>query len=150
MVERHTFENIIEVGEYTINHVNSEIVEQAHQTSARYPRNTSEFEATGLTPLYESGFNAPYVKEAFVQIGLRFKERVHLEINKTEMVIGEIISIRIREDLIMPDGFIDLVGAKTVGVTGLDSYHNLVTGERYSYAKADKSPHKLNIEGGKK
>jgi len=56
-VEKHTLENIREMGYFTINHVNKDIYEKAHQTSARYPRNQSEFDATGLTP--ESA-NWPY------------------------------------------------------------------------------------------
>ncbi|HBF47730.1 MAG TPA: flavin oxidoreductase, partial [Shewanella frigidimarina] len=46
-VPRHTFENIMQTGLYTINHVNQSIYEQAHQTSARYDKDESEFEATG-------------------------------------------------------------------------------------------------------
>ena len=48
-VDRHTLSNILETKEWTINHVTREIVEQAHQCSARYPDDTSEFDATDLT-----------------------------------------------------------------------------------------------------
>ena len=47
-VERHTLANILETGSYTINHLNTSIYKQAHQTSARYPKELSEFDATGL------------------------------------------------------------------------------------------------------
>jgi flavin reductase (DIM6/NTAB) family NADH-FMN oxidoreductase RutF len=49
-VERHTYENIIDTGSFTINHINKEIYRQAHQTSARYEKELSEFDACGLTP----------------------------------------------------------------------------------------------------
>ncbi|MEO6901676.1 MAG: flavin reductase, partial [Bacteroidia bacterium] len=45
-VERHTLSNILETGEFTVNHVREDFFEQAHQTSARYSNNVSEFEAT--------------------------------------------------------------------------------------------------------
>ncbi|EGU57164.1 flavin reductase domain protein FMN-binding protein, partial [Vibrio nigripulchritudo ATCC 27043] len=35
-VSRHTLENIVETGHYTINSVCREVYQQAHQTSARY------------------------------------------------------------------------------------------------------------------
>lgn len=62
--ERNTYSNIIETGFYTINHVNETIYKQAHQTSARYDKEISEFEITGLTPEYKDAFFAPYVAES--------------------------------------------------------------------------------------
>ena len=46
VVERHTLENILETGFYTINHITEKIYKQAHQTSARYDRACSEFDET--------------------------------------------------------------------------------------------------------
>lgn len=69
-VERHTLENILETGFYTINHINENIFKQAHQTSARYNREISEFEVTGLNPEYKNDFLAPFVKESHVQLAM--------------------------------------------------------------------------------
>ncbi len=49
VAERHTLDNILETGWYTINHVTESIFKAAHQTSARYPKEVSEFDAVGLT-----------------------------------------------------------------------------------------------------
>ena len=57
-VPRHTFENILQTGVYTVNQVNEAIYKQSHQTSARYDKNESEFDATGLTPEYLNNFTA--------------------------------------------------------------------------------------------
>ena len=146
VVERHTFENIIEKKIFTLNHVNDDIFEQAHQTSARYKREESEFEKTGLTAQYTEDFAAPFVQEANIQIGLTFRENIHLDVNKTELIIGEIKIIRLNEEFIMPDGFIDLVGANSVGVTGLDCYHQISEGSRLSYAKPDRPVKRLTKE----
>ncbi len=42
-VERHTLRNILETGVFTINHIHESFFIQAHQTSARYPKEISEF-----------------------------------------------------------------------------------------------------------
>ena len=42
-VERHTLNNIIETGVFTINHIRQSFFINAHQTSARYPKEISEF-----------------------------------------------------------------------------------------------------------
>ncbi len=59
--ERHTLANILSTGHYSINHVTAGMVEAAHQTAARYHRDVSEFDATGLTPKWREGFPAPLV-----------------------------------------------------------------------------------------
>ncbi|MGJ8661580.1 MAG: flavin reductase family protein, partial [Bacteroidota bacterium] len=71
-VPRNTYENIKETGFYTINHVHESIVENAHFTSAKFPGDVSEFDKCGLTPIYKEGFKAPFVENAFVQLGMRF------------------------------------------------------------------------------
>jgi len=134
-VERHTLENIEETGFYTINHILESFVEQAHHTSARYPRNVSEFEASGLTPSYQDDFFAPFVKESNVQIGMEFKTKINIPINNTLMIIGQIKSISLPEKAISTDGYIDLEITKTITNSGLDSYHRTERIMRLPYAK---------------
>jgi flavin reductase (DIM6/NTAB) family NADH-FMN oxidoreductase RutF len=134
-VERHTLSNILSIGSYTINHLNEEIYKQAHQTSARYPKEVSEFEVTGLTPAYKDNFTAPYVLESNIQIGVEFKERINLTINNTIMIIGEIKEMYFPSDCLLADGFLDIEKAGTIACSGLDSYHFTNRLERLPYAK---------------
>ncbi|MGB2012018.1 MAG: flavin reductase family protein, partial [Akkermansiaceae bacterium] len=71
VVERNTLQNILDTESWTLNHVTPETVERAHQCSARYPGNVSEFEATGLTELTREGVTAPFVKECPIRYALR-------------------------------------------------------------------------------
>ncbi|PBQ32370.1 flavin oxidoreductase [Sphingobacteriaceae bacterium] len=139
-VERHTYENIIATGFFTLNHLNKTIYEAAHQTSARYPREVSEFQATGLSEEYKEGFFAPFVKESFVQIGLEFKEKIELKINGTLLLISEINQVYLPEGVVAKDGFIDLEKAGSLTCSGLDSYHSTQKMKRLSYAKPNTMP----------
>lgn len=134
-VERHTLSNIQETGVYTINHLNREIYRQAHQTSARYPKEISEFDAAGLTREYKNAWKAPFVKESVVQLAVDFKERINLSINNTIMIIGQISHIYFPADCIHDDGFLDIEKAGTITCSGLDSYHTTSNLERLPYAK---------------
>ncbi|TMO72195.1 flavin oxidoreductase [Pseudoalteromonas sp. S3785] len=134
-VPRHTFENIIETGSYTINQVNQAIYKQAHQTSARYPKGESEFNATGLTPEYLNDFTAPFVQESRLKYAVNYVEHQHLAVNGTELVIGEITDVYLDEVALQSDGFLDLQAIETVAVTGLDSYHTGNKLSRLPYAK---------------
>jgi flavin reductase (DIM6/NTAB) family NADH-FMN oxidoreductase RutF len=134
-VERHTLTNILETGFYTINHINAGIYEKAHQTSARYPKSVSEFEATGLTPSFKNDFVAPFVAESHIQIGMEFKERINISINQTSMIIGEIKFVHYPTNCLLDDGFIDIEKAGSITSAGLDSYHTTQVLKRLEYAK---------------
>ena len=131
---RHTLENIIASEKFTINHVNEAIFRQAHQTSARY-NNISEFEATQLTPEFLHDFEAPFVKEAHIKIGLSLADIIPIKINNTKMIIGKIEWVYLPENNIEKDGKINLEAAGTIAISGLDTYHKTQQIEKLPYAK---------------
>lgn len=134
-VERHTWENIQETSFFTVNHIHEGIVTAAHQTSARYTRNQSEFTETGLTPEYKQGFIVPFVKESEIQIGAEFLESKKIERNGTIIVIAGIRSVYLPENCLRQDGLIELEKAGTITGSGIDSYHKATKIARLSYAK---------------
>lgn len=136
-VQRDTLSNIKENGCYTINHVCRDIVEQAHQTSARYPETVSEFDAVGLTPYFSDSFTSPYVKECRLKIGLMVEDIVFISANQTEMVIGSIQEVIVDSACLQEDGHLDLNAIDSIGVAGLDHYQGLQSLARYQYAKPD-------------
>ena len=133
--ERDTYNNIIKTNFYTLNHLNESILTQAHQTSARYDKEISEFDVTGLTAEFKSDFYAPFVAESNIQIGLAFREKIDITINNTTLIIGEIVQLFVPENAIQADGFLDIEQANTLTCSGLDSYHKTVQLDRLSYAK---------------
>ena len=134
-VERHTLTNIMETGFYTINHINADMYEKAHQTSARYPKNVSEFDAAQLTPAFKNDFVAPFVAESNIQIGMEFKERINININQTSMIIGEIKFVHYPTNCLLDDGFMDIEKAGTITSSGVDSYHTTQLLQKLEYAK---------------
>ena len=142
-VERHTYSNIKETGCFTINHINKEIYKQAHQTSGRYDKNVSEFDACGLTPEYTETIKAPYVKESTIKIGLRFVEGQEIKSNGTIFIVGEIVEIILPDDVIAKDGYVDIERAGTIAISGLDSYHETKSIARLSYAKPGVEPKEI-------
>jgi len=139
-VGRHTYENIKETNHFTINHIHKEIFKQAHQTSARYEKNISEFDACGLTPDYTETIKAPYIKESKIKIGLRFLEEQKIKSNETIFIVGEILEVIIPDDVISIDGFVDIEKAGTFAISGLDSYYQTKKIVRLSYAKPGIEP----------
>lgn len=136
--ERDTMRNIIVTGFYTVNHINENIYKQAHQTSARYDKEISEFDVTNLDSEFKDNFYAPYVVQSNIQIGIEFKEKIDITINNTIMIVGEIVHVYVPEDCLQEDGFINIEKANTITCSGLDSYHKTIQLDRLSYAKPDK------------
>ena len=123
VVPRHTYENILETGFFTINSIDHSIIQKAHLTSAKLSRNESEFKAVGLTSVYKKDFFAPYVDESKINIGLSLEENITIESNSTHLVIGKILYIETLKQAIDSDGRVSLESLQTTCISGLGSYH---------------------------
>ncbi|GGG50406.1 flavin reductase family protein [Hymenobacter glacieicola] len=134
-VPRHSYDNIRATGFYTLNHVHSGIIRQAHATSATIAREVSEFDACGLTAEYRDGFTAPYVQESQLQIGLQLQQEIPIELNGTVLLIGSVEHLYLPEAVLRPDGSLDLPAAGTVALSGLDTYYTATPVARYGYAR---------------
>ena len=132
---RHTLENILETKSFTLNQIREDFFEKAHHTAARYPREISEFDASGLTAHYRPDFFAPAVNESYIQIGASFKERIDIPLNGTSIIVGQIEWVHLPEEIIHEDGYVDLVQAGTITCSGLDAYHKAEPIKRLTYAK---------------
>lgn len=134
-VPRQTYTNLKTNKFFTFNHVNSDIIEQAHQTSAKYDEHISEFDTTGLHVEKSNIHPAPYVQESHIKIGLKYKEEHLIEANQTLLIVGEIVEIIIPQEVVSKDGFINLDNVKTVAISGLDGYYNTEKINRFEYAR---------------
>lgn len=136
----HTLANIEATGVYTINHIHANIVAAAHQTSAKYPSDVSEFDATGLTPQFLDGIAAPFVLESNIKYALKLVEVVPITHNGTFLVIGEITDVLVDETIIVADGYLLADKADSVTSLGIDGYYSTQLLARYAYAKPDTTP----------
>lgn len=135
LVDRHTLSNILATKSYTINHIHVDIVEQAHNCSARYPRDTSEFSATGLTPHFEDGVAAPFVGESTFRFALELAETIPISSNNTILIIGKVVLVQLPEEHLAKDGSIDLPALGSLASTALDTYFTIGHLTRLPYAK---------------
>ncbi len=141
-VQRDTYKNIKETGVFTVNHVQEAFVDKAHQTAAKYPTNTSEFEAVGLEVEYLEGTLAPFVKESTIKYSCTYMNEYPIVENGCIMLIGAINALYLNEDFIATDGWIDLAKANSIAGIGIDGYIRGSEPIRYEYAKPDTNPQK--------
>lgn len=139
-VRRHTLENILENGFFTINHIGSDFIEKAHYTSAKFDHNISEFDTCQLTEEYIGGFHAPFVKESPVKIGLHHVESIPIKSSGTTMIVGQIEHLVVPDNAMSKEGYINLETSQAVGISGLNSYYKLVKVTDLPYARVNQKP----------
>jgi flavin reductase (DIM6/NTAB) family NADH-FMN oxidoreductase RutF len=135
----HTYHNIQENGQYTLNHVHPEFIKNAHYTSAKFEAKVSEFERCNFTEEYHENFKAPFIKESTFKMGMSFKEAIEMKSNGTILIVGEI------EYLLFPDAAmvaeeIDLELSNSVGISGLNSYYALKKLDSFPFARVHEVP----------
>ena len=137
-VPRNTYENIKETGQFTVNHIHLDIIEQAHHTSAKYDKRISEFDITELEEEYKNNWHAPFVKGAPIQMALTYCEEYKIKTNNTIQLIAEIKDLYIIDDILEQDGFINLSKANVVAINGLDGYALPSLKQRIDYQRPKK------------
>lgn len=121
-VPRNTHKNLKDLGYFTINHIWEAIFEDAHHTSAKYPDDISEFDMTNLEPEFKGNFKAPFVKNAPVQMAMKFVEEIYVPSNDVMLVVAQIEELYVKDELLQKDGLINLSKGNVVTINGLDTY----------------------------
>ena len=140
-IRRHTYENILENGYYTINHLPNHKTLEGHYTSAKFDKETSEYDVCHFTPEFQHDFPVPYVKESFLKMGLKHVESIPIKYNGTVMIVGKILQVYVAKGSLSEEGYINLEEAKSVGISGLNTYYDLKKIASYPYARPHELPH---------
>lgn len=107
--------NIEETGDFAWNLVTRPLAEAMNQSCAAVPPEVSEFELAGLTPVDSRLIKAPRVQESPVTFECKATQIFQLQgldgvKVQTWMVLGEVIAVHIREDLLV-NGIYNTAGA---------------------------------------
>lgn len=121
-VPRNTYKNLKETGFFTINHIFEDIIEDAHHTSAKYPKEISEFDMTNLKEEYKGNYKAPFVKGSPVQMSMKFVEEIHVPSNDVMLIVAQIEELYIKDVLLEKDGLVNLSKGNIATINGLDTY----------------------------
>lgn len=136
-VPRDTYKNLKETGFFSVNHITSNIIKDAHHSSANYDATTSEFDKTNLEPEYKSDIDFPFVKNAPVQLLCKYLNEYYIAENDTILIIASIENIFYNENLEHTDGWLQLDKANIVAINGLDGYCLPTLIDRFEYARVD-------------
>ncbi len=123
---KDSLRNIEATGEFVCNLATWETREQMNQTSATVPPQTDEINLAGLTAIASKLVKVPRIAEAPVHLECRYIKSVDIpsweEAGKYVMVLGEVIGVHIRDELITVDGLIDVAKMRPIGRLGYNDY----------------------------
>lgn len=117
LAPKDTYHNIRATGEFVVNVVTDETVQQMNLTSTELPAEVDEFALAKLTPLPSKRVKAPYVAESPVHFECKLREIVTIGEGDGGgyIVIGTVIYLHI-DDRVLRDGkYIDYTAFHPVG-----------------------------------
>ena len=134
-VPRDTYFNIKAKGFFTVNHITSNMIADAHHTSANYDVGISEFDKTNLEEEYKNDLEVPFVKGSPIQLYCKYMNEYYINENDTIHVIASIEHVYYNENMEHKDGWLQLDKGNVVAINGLDGYCLPKLVDRFEYAR---------------
>lgn len=121
---KDTLANIEQTGEFVINVVTDPIARQMVDTAAELPYGDSEFDFAQLEAAPSTHVKPPHVAQAQAHLECKLREVVTLSIGPgaSHMVLGDILALRIDDEVLAEDGLVDSSKLITIGRLGRDEY----------------------------
>lgn len=122
--QKDTLLNIEATGEFVVNIVSEEFAAQMNMTSAEAPPNVDEFAYSGLTPLASDLVRAARVAESKIQMECRLRQiiRVSEKPGGGNLVLGDVLRIHLRDDILAGEYKIDPDKLNAIGRMGGPTY----------------------------
>lgn len=95
---KDTARNIAVTGEFVVNIVDERTVSAMNESAGDYPYGVDELARAGLTPVPSSSVRPPRIGESPAHLECR--EVSTIALGATRIVVGEVIEMHIREDLV--------------------------------------------------
>jgi len=112
---KDTLVNILDTREFVANIVDEAIVEAQDFCSEKYPPEFDEIKGAGLTAAPSHAVAAPRIEESPVNFECRLFDAIALPQSPYTLVIGRVVRMHVRRDLMLPNGRIDAAKLCAVG-----------------------------------
>lgn len=112
---KDTLTNILDTKEFVWNVVSEDIVREEDACAKPYPPEVDELEVSGLTAAPSKIVKAPCILESPVNFECRLTQTVTLPGSSYVMVIGQVVYMHVREDLMSEEGRIDPKRLRAIG-----------------------------------
>jgi flavin reductase (DIM6/NTAB) family NADH-FMN oxidoreductase RutF len=121
---KDTLTNIRTSGEFCVNVVTERHFEAMNESAGEHPPEVDEFEVAGLKPARARFVNAPYVEGCPAVMECRLFREIELGDATNVLVIGEVVGVRVADDISFLPGthLVDPADLRPVARLGGDFY----------------------------
>ena len=134
---KDTLSNIATSGEFVVNIASENLAESVNTASLDWAPDIDEFEKAGLTAVRDNlVVKPPRVAESPAQFECRHLQNI--EFGKWTLVLGEVVAIRCREDLLDARLRVDVAALNPLGRLAGNDYCRV--GDRFTVERAADSP----------
>ena len=112
---KDTLANILDGGDFVVNVVSEDIVGAVDLCSEYQPPEIDEIALSGLTAVTSARVKSPRIGESPVSFECSLASRVDLEGSLHTLILGRIVHMHIRDDVLLSNGRIDQVRMAAVG-----------------------------------
>ena len=125
---KDTVANIEATGEFVYNMATYDLRDAVNRSAAEVPPDMDEFELAGVTKAPSVRVKPCRVAESPIQFECRYHETIRLPGNgpqgkgSIDVVIGRVVLVHIRDDVIRPDGRIDIARIRPLARLGYYDY----------------------------
>jgi flavin reductase (DIM6/NTAB) family NADH-FMN oxidoreductase RutF len=120
--QKDTLKNILAGGEFVANIVSEEIASAQDYCSGTFAPEVDEIAASGLTAVPSKLVKPPRIEESPVNFECRLVQTIPLPESPYTLVLGRVLLIHIRDDILLPNGRIDAARLAAVGRMTGNSY----------------------------
>lgn len=119
---KDTLRNIQETGEFVVNIVSEELIQQMNVSSGELDYGVDEFVAAGLEKAASIDVRPPRVAAAKAAMECVLSQVIPIPESTYTLVLGRVVRYHIREGLLRPRGLVDNALLRPVGRLGGDEY----------------------------
>ena len=123
---KDTVVNVEQTGEFVYNMATYELREAVNRSAAEVSPEVDEFELAGVTKAPSVRVRPSRVAESPIQFECRYHETLRLPGNgpmgTVDVIIGRVVLVHIKDEVIAPDGRIDIVRVRPLARLGYYDY----------------------------
>jgi flavin reductase (DIM6/NTAB) family NADH-FMN oxidoreductase RutF len=123
---KDTVVNSEQTGEFVYNMATYDLREAVNRSAAEVAPEVDEFELAGVAKAPSLRVNPPRVAESPVQFECRYHQTLRLPgngiIGTVDVVIGRVVLVHIRDEVLRPDGRLDILKIRPLGRLGYYDY----------------------------
>lgn len=112
---KDTLRNILDTGDFVANVVSEDIIHAEDNCAKPFPPEVDEIAVSGLTAAPSKLVKSPRIVESPANLECRLTQFIPLPRSTYSLVIGEVVYIHIRKDVVSPEGRIDPTRLRAIG-----------------------------------